>query len=117
METTTTRENPSRRFCREEMENYIHFEAINEEFELQLTENYQAFDNVPTLVARAVHEASETTTAWVDLDDKKQAKKESKAKRCLNRGAIDRITLGRLRDVDPDNEVLAWLSAISTHLQ
>lgn len=102
---------------RREIENYIHFEAINQEFEIQLTENFQPFDDVPTLVAKAVHEASESAVAWEDLDDKKKGKKESKAKKRLNRGAIENMTLERLNNVDSDGEVLTWLGEISAHLQ
>ncbi|MFL0806535.1 MAG: ATP-binding protein [Oceanobacter sp.] len=102
---------------RREMENYIHFEAINEEFEIQLTENFQPFDDVPTLVAKAVHEASESTVAWDNLDEKKQGKKESKAKKRLNRGSISYMTLDRLNNVDSDGEVLTWIRAISTKLK
>jgi len=102
---------------RREMENYIHFEAINQEFEIQLTENFQPFDDVPTLVAMAVHEASESTTDWEDLDEKKQSKKESKAKKRLNRGAIENMTLERLNAVDSDGEILTWLGEISAHLR
>jgi putative ATP-dependent endonuclease of OLD family len=102
---------------KKEMENYIHFEAINEEFELQLTENYQDFDNVPTLVAKGVHQSSDTAIAWEDLDGKKRAKKESKAKKRLNRGAVEKMTLARLKVVDPGDEVLGWLDTISACLR
>lgn len=100
-----------------EMENYIHYEAINIEFGLQLTENYNDFDDVPTLVAIAVHEASGSGTVWDDLDEKKKAKKESKAKKRLNRGAIDNMNLARLANIDPNSEVLGWLRRINVHLQ
>jgi putative ATP-dependent endonuclease of OLD family len=102
---------------RKEMENYIHFEAINQEFQIQLTENYQPFDDVPTLVAKAVHEASESTVAWEDLDEKKQSKKESKAKKRLNHGAIENMTLERLNNIDAEGEVLGWLGEISAQLR
>lgn len=102
---------------RREMENYIHFEAINEEFEVQLTENFCAFDDVPVMVAKAVHDASESTVDWDDLDEKKQGKKESKAKKRLNRGAVSNMTMERLHSADPDGEVLTWLGEISRHLR
>ncbi|MBN1007185.1 ATP-binding protein [Amphritea pacifica] len=102
---------------RREMENYIHFEAINEEFGIQLNGNFQPFDDVPTSVAKAVHEASGSPIAWEDLDEKKQSKKESKAKKRLNRGAIEHMTLKRLNNVDADGEVLSWINTISAHLQ
>ena len=102
---------------RREMENYINFSAINEEFDINLIENFQPFDDVPTLVAEAVHEASESATSWVDISDKKRSQKESKAKKRLNRGAIENMTLKRLNEVDPDGEVLTWLTKISGLLQ
>ena len=102
---------------RREMENYIHYEAINQEFDIQLTENYQPFDDVPTLVAIKVHEASESTTPWDDLTLKKKSQKESKAKKKLNRGAIEKMTIEQLNDIDPDGEVKSWLTEISTHLR
>jgi len=102
---------------RREMENYIHFEAINQEFEIQLTENFQPFDDVPTLVAKAVHDASGSPNTWEDLDEKKRSKKESKAKKRLNRGAIDNMTSEYLNEVDSEGEVLDWLINISAHLQ
>jgi putative ATP-dependent endonuclease of OLD family len=101
---------------RREMENYIHFEAINEEFDINLTENFQPFDDVPTLVAKVVHENSESTNLWENLNDKTRGKKESKAKKRLNRGAIENMSQERLNDIDPDGEVLSWLSEISRHL-
>lgn len=102
---------------RREMENYIHFEAINEEFSIQLTENFCSFDDVPVMVAKAVHDASESTVNWDDLDEKKQGKKESKAKKRLNRGAVSNMTMARLHSADPDGEVLTWLGEISRHLR
>lgn len=100
-----------------EMENYIHFEAINQEFEIQLTKNFQPFDDVPILVAKAIQEASESTTEWENLSEKKQSQKESKAKKRLNRGAVQHMTLERLQCIDPEAEVLTWLSEISCHLR
>ena len=102
---------------RREMENYIHFEAINEEFAIQLTENFCSFDDVPVMVAKAVHDASESTVDWDDLDEKKQGKKESKAKKRVNRGAVSNMTVARLHSSDPDGEVLTWLGEISRHLR
>lgn len=100
-----------------EMENYIHFEAINEEFEIQLTENFCSFDDAPVMVAKVVHEASESTVDWGDLDEKKQGKKESKAKKRLNRGGVSNMTMARLHSADPDGEVLTWLREISRHIR
>lgn len=102
---------------KKEMENYIHFEAINEEFGINLIENFQPFDDVPTMVAKAIHDASGSPTAWEDLDEKKRGKKESNAKKRLNRGAIKNMTLERLNSIDIDSDVLTWIRSISSHLQ
>ena len=100
-----------------EMENYIHYEAINEAFDLSLDSNYSNFDDVPTLVAIAVHGASESPKTWDELTDKKRGQKESKAKKKLNRDAIDNMTPVRLTEVDPEDEVRLWLREISQYVQ
>ena len=69
------------------------------------------------MVATAGHDASESTVDWDDLDEKKQGKKESKAKKRLNRGAVSNMTVARLHSSDPDGEVLTWLGEISRHLR
>ena len=102
---------------KKEMENYIHFDAINEEFELQLAENFQPFDDIPLLVAKAVHDASESTVRWEELEEKKKRNKESKAKKRLNRGAVSKMTIERLQQIDTEGEVLNWLEEISRHLR
>lgn len=99
-----------------EMENYIHYEAINDTFALSLDSNYSSFDDVPTLVAIAVHEASESTKLWDDLNDKKRGQKESKAKKKLNREALSCMTPARLTQVDPEGEVRLWLREISQYV-
>lgn len=99
-----------------EMENYIHYEAINEAFELSLKNNYSDFDDVPTLVAMAVHEASESTREWHEINDKKRGQKESKVKKKLNREAINCMTPSRLTQVDHADEVRSWLREISQYV-
>ncbi|MEZ8056081.1 ATP-binding protein [Vibrio atlanticus] len=99
-----------------EMENYIHYEAINDTFALSLDSNYSSFDDVPTLVAIAVHEASESTKLWDELNDKKRGQKESKAKKKLNREALSCMTPARLTQVDPEGEVRLWLREISQYV-
>ncbi len=102
---------------RREMENYIHYESINEEFDISLATPFNDFDNVPIIVAKAIHDNSESTTAWDDVTDKNRSKKESNAKKRLNRGAVDNMTAHRLTEIDPSNEVRGWLRKISMHLE
>jgi putative ATP-dependent endonuclease of the OLD family len=101
---------------RKEMENYIHHEAINEEFGLELDSAFNEFDDVPIIVARAVHEESDSATTWADINDRTRSKKESNAKRRLNRGAVDNMTSERMNEVDSSNEVRGWLREISSYL-
>lgn len=98
-----------------ELENYIHpsaIQAVNPDVEIQ----HEAFDNVPQLVARAVHEASESPNTWDDLNDEKIGKKESRAKLWLNRDAVRRMTPSLLSEIDEDGDIRSWLAEIGTRL-
>lgn len=100
-----------------ETENYIHFSAINEEFGTAITQ-VADFDDVPALVAEAVHAASipAPATNWINLDDEKKSKKISKAKKRLNRATIDRMTAARLNASDPNGDIRVWLRAMKNYL-
>ena len=101
---------------KKELENYIHYATINEEYDLSLPSNYLEFDDVPAKVAELVHQRSESTTAWSDLSIENRKKKESKVKKRLNRSAVDRMDLSLLREIDPRDEILSWLEEISKNL-
>lgn len=101
--------------CRE-MENLIHADAINEEFGIVLAP-VRDFDDVPVLVAELVHASSGSPNAWADLDDEKQSKKASNAKRRLNRGAISRMNSARLDHSDQSGQIREWLRTIGAQLQ
>jgi AAA15 family ATPase/GTPase len=99
-----------------ETENYIHVDAINEEFNIQIAQPL-AFDDVPLLVAEAVHTASGSPFPWLTLDDDKKSHKESRAKKRLNRGAVSRMNAIRLNMSDPNNDIRIWLRHINRHLE
>lgn len=97
-----------------EMENYLHYEAINEAYAkygitLGLTAQFADFDDVPSKVAEQVHLVSGGESAWADIDDKKRAKKSSKAKAILCDIASKMMTKDRLDEVDPNGQVVSWL--------
>lgn len=102
-----------------EMENYLHYEAINEAYtrvcgiKLGLEENFAAFDDVPAKVAKMVHEASGSGTAWSALDEETRGKKVSKAKQNLNQHAACSMTKARLDEVDPDGDVISWFAEMA----
>tara|TARA_Y100000589_G_scaffold316063_1_gene340374 strand:+ start:312 stop:785 length:474 start_codon:yes stop_codon:yes gene_type:complete len=98
-----------------EMENYLHHNAINEALGTTL-ENINPFDDVPTMVAQAIHENSESPNAWNELSDKKRDEKIRKAKKQLNRNVADLMTSELLHQSDVDGEVLIWLQRIQQHL-
>lgn len=99
--------------CRE-MENLVHHDAIAEEFGV-VVPHLQAFDDVPSMVAELVHQASGSPNAWAVLSEELRSKKESNAKKRLNRGAVSRMTAARLGQSDPDDQVRSWLRAIGRH--
>ena len=100
--------------CRE-MENLIHPEAISETFKVTIT-TIDPYEDVPTLVAKLVHQASTSPKIWSELDPVKRSKKESQAKKRLNREAISKMTAEKLSDSDPNNQVRNWLRAIGQYL-
>ncbi|MGH9426006.1 MAG: ATP-binding protein, partial [Terriglobia bacterium] len=103
---------------RKQLENYIHPEVINGEFPAY-SGTGQAFEDVPTLLAQAVHEASESGQPWADVvaDQEKLAKKVSKAKSRLCNVFASKMTPDFLTTIDTNNEVRTWLAAIDEVLK
>jgi putative ATP-dependent endonuclease of OLD family len=100
-----------------EMENYLHFEAINEAYgkhkiNLGLTAHFGEFEDVPLAIAEQVHRVSGSPVAWGALDEKKREKKISRAKTLLNSEVTILMTKPRLDQVDPNREVVSWLAEI-----
>lgn len=103
---------------RKELENYIHPDVVKEKYPAY-SGTGQAFEDVPTLFAQAVHEASESSQVWVDVlvDQDKLAKKVSTAKRRLANEFASKMTPGFLTKIDTNNEVRTWLVAIGKALK
>lgn len=97
-----------------EMENYLHSDAIAAAQGMDVS--FGDFDNVPGLVARAVHEQSESSNPWSSVDSDDRKKKESRAKRWLNTEAAARMTPQMLDQRDPEGDVRRWLAAIGEYL-
>ena len=100
-----------------ELESYLHHEAICEAYlqnQIAITfpGPFADFDDVPSMVAQAVHVAS-GGAPWATLDEEKRRKKESSAKRQLNGVAVRQMTTARLAQTDPNNEIRGWLAAIT----
>ncbi|MCD9854708.1 ATP-binding protein [Epilithonimonas sp. JDS] len=109
-----------------ELENYLHHEAIidcyaEERIPINLSEILDT-DDVPKKVAMAVH-MSQGTTTW-DLmhsdpirNEEKQKKKVSQAKKNLNKRAIEKMTIDRLRERNGYDEIKNWLTKIKEYTQ
>jgi putative ATP-dependent endonuclease of the OLD family len=95
--------------CKREMENYLHCDAIAASLGVNLT--YEDFDDVPDMVAKAIHNAG-GQTPWDTLDEDKKKKKVSRAKRRLNSEAASVMSPELLTAVDPLGDVRGWLSEI-----
>jgi len=103
---------------KKEMENYLHYQAINEAYEnvckvsLGLSSNFSDFDDVPALIAELVHGASDSPVTWASLDKSAQDEKERRAKRILNEHAALVMTKERLDDIDPNGHVMGWFGTM-----
>lgn len=98
---------------KKEMENYLHFEAVNEAYQennivLGLTDPFDDFTDVPAMIAERVHSVSGSDNAWADLELADKKKKISQAKSMLNRVATLRMTKIRVDEVDPDGHIVEW---------
>ena len=94
-----------------EIENYLHPDAIRDS--LGVTVTFGDDDDVPMIVARAIHEASESSRQWNEVDDEDRAKKASKAKSRLCAAAVAQMTSEQLGERDPGGEVSGWLARIA----
>jgi len=93
------------------MENYLHPEAIKavrSEVDIQFSD----YDDVPLLVAKALHENSESEMAWDDLSDEKKGKKISREKQWLNSDAVAMMTPTLLSTRDAAEDAIGWLRKI-----
>lgn len=98
-----------------EMESYLHPDAVKAgHAELEVVVAFGDFDDVPMIVARAVHEMKNPDTPWDEVPEKKQAQKTSRAKQWLNAGAAAAMTADLLTERDPSGDVRGWLQTMKT---
>lgn len=99
------------------MENHLHFEAIKKAYNIinihiDLNKNFKAYDDVPAAIAKKVHEASESSMVWDQLENKKKERKISNAKKNLNGIAFSFMTKALLDEIDPDEDLLSWFDTM-----
>jgi hypothetical protein len=92
------------------LENYLHPAAIFEARGVRV--DYSAEDDVAELVACAAFVSSADATTWDELSRRARRRQRDRAKRWLNTTAVERMTMRRLREHDPDGEVVSWFRAL-----
>lgn len=104
-----------------ELENYIHHDAIMtmyaSDVEGLVLNAFEAFDNVPELVARAINELSTTSNPWDEQSSENRKSKESKVKKRLNETAVLLMDERMYSEVDPEGEILVWLEAVKDAIE
>jgi hypothetical protein len=94
-----------------EIENYLYPDAIAEGLNCPpITFGDQ--DDVPEIVASAVH-AAEGTTPWQQLDEEPKRKKVSGPKKRLSDAAARCMTHQRLTERDPNGELQKWFERLA----
>lgn len=104
-----------------ELENYVHYEAITEAYAanglaVAFAGHFGDFDDVPEIVAEAVHNAS-GGLPWAGIPDDARRRKIRSAKSCLNGLATSKMTIARLAEVDPNDEIRGWLQQIKLMME
>jgi len=95
-----------------EMENYIHPNAIMA-VKPDINVSFSPYDDVPVVVAKAIHDISDSTKSWDEVKEKKQKEKARKAKVWLNQEAVANMTPELLQEIDEKGEVVGWFQTIS----
>jgi hypothetical protein len=95
-----------------ELENYLHPDAIKVIAPL-FPDTIQDFDDVPLLVAEALHVGDPAAPPWATCTPEKKKEKSSRAKRRLNTECVDHMTAARFAVADPGAEITDWLRTIA----
>jgi len=93
-----------------EIENYLHPGTIKEFYNIDL--DYDDNTDVPLLVARTLHEASDSNVGWDILDEESKKSKMSNVKKKLCDAVASKMTYEYLLERDPDKEVEEWFTKI-----
>ncbi len=95
-----------------ELENYIHHTILSNAFN-----GYPGtgadFEDVPSLFAQTIHEASNAATPWAQLPVEKQKKKISNAKKRLNSEFVKLMNPELLTQIDPNNDIRNFLQDLT----
>lgn len=93
------------------LENYLHTDAIREAHGVEI--EFGDDDPVADLAAQSEYLRRGGAIPWHELTSRARKRQRNRAKRWLNTMAVDRMTVGRLAERDPDGEVRGWLGTIA----
>ena len=98
-----------------ELENYIHPDVIKLIAPL-FPNTIRDFDDVPLMLAEALHTGDSAAPAWNTIGSKKQKEKSSRAKKRLNTECVSSMTSAHFTHSDPNSEIKSWLNSLGTPL-
>ena len=98
---------------RREMENYFHPAVIADVFAIDV--KFDPADSVPSIIAKSLHEQSNSPNNWDTLEPKTQKDKISNAKKRLNE-AVHKMNYERIIEIDASNEVIGWFDDIAKRI-
>jgi len=93
------------------VENYLHSDAIFEASGIQVA--FSDDDDLPGLIACQANQRHEPGVAWDELSARARKRLRYKAKKWLNRQAVEKMTAARLAERDTTGEVRGWLTTIA----
>jgi putative ATP-dependent endonuclease of OLD family len=93
------------------MENYLHSAAIRGAGDVSVA--FGDFDSVPDLIAERRFQQRATHTRWYGLPRRARKRLANRAKRWLNRSAVDQMTPALLAKSDPHGDIASWLATIT----
>lgn len=98
-----------------ELENYLHPSCIT-----AIAPTYAGtgdpFEDVPMLLAEAVHTSDPNAPAWAGIELKRKKEKAAAAKKRLNTVCVEYMTPDLLTQSDPTDDIRGWLRAIGIAL-
>jgi putative ATP-dependent endonuclease of the OLD family len=118
IQITTWNNRPNcKAYCtnKKEAENYLHSTAI-QAIAPNFPNSIADFDDVPLMLAEALHTADPSAPNWSTVSDANKKDKASRAKRRLNTDCVDKMTFQLLSQSDPAGEITTWLREIGTKL-
>jgi hypothetical protein len=93
------------------LENYLHPRCLFEARGIEV--DFGDDDDVPELVAKRCYRSPAGEPAWENLTGRAHKRCRERAKRWLNREAVERMTPDRLAERDPVGEVRGWLMVMA----